>query len=126
MVRVGAPLMSLTGIGPLRKKRTVYGPAPAVPAVEHVLVTAGDPAPDPNCTGIYNRISDFNGHACYQKTTEPFFYLFYSGFLTFWNISLTLESFPDNEFLNPINQIGEFEAAGETYTGTAIASAPIP
>jgi hypothetical protein len=124
MVRVGAPCFSLQGIGPLRKKRNVYPPTPAVPAVEHVNVTAGSPTPSPDCTGTYNQIEDYGSLHCYQKTTAPFFYLFRSKMMALYFISPIQADFPDNGWMNTTDGTGEYYGIG-TYTGIAIASTPI-
>lgn len=41
------------------------------------VVTAGDPAPNPDCTGDYLRIADYKGHACFQRTTAFKFVVYY-------------------------------------------------
>lgn len=124
-MKVTGPCMSLSAGPPLRKKRTPWGQTILTPAVEHVLVTAGDPAPDPDCTGTYNYFADHDEEHAYRKTTEPTYYLFYDGEELVWTISPTFVNLADDRWVNMGGQQGEYIDYTGAATGNAIASAPI-
>jgi len=42
-----------------------------------LIVTAGSPAPDPDCTGNYQRIADYDGKPCYRRTSDQAFFVYY-------------------------------------------------
>jgi hypothetical protein len=86
MVKVTGPALSLSAYGPLRKPRRLYGAAPLPPYPEQIVVTAGDPAPDPDCTGIYAHFAEYQEHHAYRRKTLPYFYLFCEFGLGQWEI----------------------------------------
>ena len=133
MVKVTGPAFSLASSPPLRKKRKPYGAAalpapepPPPPIPEHVIVTAGDPAPNPDCTGQYNLAGEHDGKSYYQRTVEPTFYLAWDGVIEIWFISITLLPYePANNWYYEFGPPGTFEPA-PAYTGYAIVSEVIP
>ena len=126
MVKVIGPTMSFGGWQPLRKERKVYPPEPPPPVPEHVLVTAGDPAADPDCTGTYNYFDDFGGEHAYQRTIEPYYYLWWNIGADSWYISKALDSYPDNIYWNNYLTINGTYSPGMAATGYPVVSEVIP
>jgi len=124
MVKVTAPCLSLSNAPPLRKKRTPWGQTIHTPPVEHVLVTAGDPAPDPDCTGLYVYDGDINSEHAYRRTTEPIFYLYKSVGWETWIISTNNIDDGSTIWYNELSQSGTYEPGPLPVTGNPIASAP--
>jgi hypothetical protein len=121
--------MSLSSSPPLRKKRTPYGAAalPQPPPVpEHVDVTAGENAPDPDCTGTYLYFQDHDEAHAYRRTSPTTFYLWSYNSSYCWFISADPPGEPpENNWQSYIGPGSEFMPNGE-YTGTALASEVIP
>jgi len=124
MVKVIGPVMSLGGFQPLRKPRTIYPPEPPPPPIEKVDVTAGDPAPEPDCTGTYERIEDYEEHACYKRTTEPYFFLWWATLEEVWVISNTPGDTIEGAWWRNESLNGEYEPDELLFFGMPIASEP--
>jgi hypothetical protein len=124
-MKVTGPCLSLSAGPPLRKKRTPWGQTILTPAVEHVIVTAGDPAADPDCTGTYLYFQDFDEQHAYRREPDHAYYLFYDAIEAYWTISDTLQNYADNRWINAAGQPGEYSAYTGAPQGNAIASAPI-
>jgi len=133
MVKVTGPAFSLASSPPLRKKRKPYGAAalptpepPPPPVPEHVIVTAGDPAPNPDCTGQYNLAGEHGGKNYYQRTTEPIYYVAWDDYIGIWFIANNLDPYSSaNNWYLELGPAGQYEA-NPSYTGYAIVSEVIP
>jgi len=133
MVKVTGPAFSLASSPPLRKKRKPYGAAalpspepPPPPVPEHVIVTAGDPAPDPDCTGTYNYEGINNERHYFKRTTEPFYYLIYHAGPAVWKIGLDCwEYYPETDWHSGDDPPGEWPNEAEPPT-IAVVSEVIP
>jgi hypothetical protein len=129
MVKVTGPGFSLSSSPPLRKKRSPYGvaalPSPPPPVPEHVEVTAGDPAPDPDCTGTYEYYADIGEQHAYRRTTEPFFYIWYEFMSLIWELSVTEGGLGETWWNGGSEIQGSYTPEGNA-TGVPIVSEVIP
>ena len=119
MVKVSGPLFSIPGGLPVRKARKIYAPAPPP---ETILVTAGDPPPDPDCTGTYEFFQMCNGIKAYRRLPEFDFFLWGEYFHLVWNITDVLGDFEFFYWSHEYGMIGTYLPASEESTGEAVIS----
>ena len=124
MVKVTGPALSLSSSPPLRKPRRVYGAAALPPQPERILVIAGDPAPDPDCTGTYLYFQDYNEHHCYRRTTLPEFFLYFTVNGDLWTIAPNIDNYPEYGWQTYGEIATQYDPLIGTATGYAIASEP--
>jgi hypothetical protein len=63
------------------------------PTIDYVM-TAGEPAPDPDCTGNYTQIADHNGKPAYKRLSTPVYYVYYDTDTTCYAIDEDLGTAP--------------------------------
>ena len=124
-MKVTGPCLSLSAGPPLRKKRTPWGQTIHTPPVEHVLVTAGDPAPDPDCTGTYNYAGTHNDEHYYQLIADLTWFIWYDTDNICWVISDELGTYGTNGWWRDPPLPGSYTNPTGTNTGIPIASEPI-
>lgn len=86
-----------------------------------VEVSAGDPAANPDCAGIYDYSDIINGEMAYRRRTAPYYYLFFESATIGWLIGMRNSESDDVLWRNAESEFGTFPAIGEDCTGIAIA-----
>jgi hypothetical protein len=124
MVKVTAPCLSISSSPPLRKKRVPFTEPVHTPFPEQVLVTAGDPAPDPDCTGTYLYYRDQETFHAYRRTPGLDFFIFWDPGANAWVLSVDPDAQTMVTWKGQPGPAGEYYASGLNTSGIAIASAP--
>ena len=115
-----APTLVMTATGGAGQVAISIAPATGL---EHVNVTAGNPAPNPNCTGRYDYAGIYAGEPYYARTTEPTFLLYFDDGTYWWVIALETIQYPQSSYWGKADAInGEYNSY-DPYTGKAICSA---
>ncbi|HUW85011.1 MAG TPA: hypothetical protein VMZ31_19695 [Phycisphaerae bacterium] len=89
-----------------------------------LIVTAGTPAPNPDCTGNYQRIADYQGKPAYRRTSDQAFFVYYIAAEVSWFIDDALGTIYEDAgwYNNAPNITTAYDF--QTAEGQAIAAFP--
>ena len=121
-MKVTGPALSISYAPLLRRKRSPFVAESSAPLYRRRNVTAGDPAPDPDCTGTYVYLEEKNGQPAYRRTETPYRLFWFADPVYKWIINAADSySVVDYRWTKTDSIQGTYNAAG-IATGKAVVS----
>lgn len=84
------------------------------------IVTAGYPAPDPDCTGDYTRIAEIEGFHAYRSILHPSYFVYHDNYNDDWALDYSYNTHAEDALFRRQDPAMEGEYLGNTENGNCI------